>query len=310
MTPHIVSVNSSSEKGTTKTPVPEAEIDAQGIVGDAHAGAWHRQVSLLSRECVVSFGEAAGTVYRAGDFAENLTIAGIDLGQVALRDCLICGDIELEVTQIGKACHGDGCAVFRQVGTCIMPKEGIFCRVRHGGRIRPGDPITHHPRPLRVRIVTVSDRASRGVYEDRSGPAIEQAVVAYFAGTRWHLEVARALVPDEAEPLRQVLSEAIAGGVEMLVTTGGTGISPRDITPDVVTPMLDKALPGIMDFVRIKHGERLPAALLSRSVAGVAGQSLIYVLPGSVKAVTEYLAVILPTVEHSLLMLSGIDSHG
>ncbi len=310
MSATIVSINISVEKGTTKTPVPEAEITACGMVGDAHAGAWHRQISLLSQECVAFFGRQSGTVYRAGDFAENLTTEGVDLSQVAIRDTFTSGDVELEVTQIGKACHGGGCAIFRSVGACVMPKEGIFCRVLHGGRLRPGDAITHHPRPLRVRVITVSDRASRGVYEDRSGPAVEAAVAAHFVGMRWHLEISRSLVPDEAEPLRNRLAEAIAGGVDLIITTGGTGIGPRDITPDVVTPLLNKELPGIMDFVRMKHGERLPSALLSRSLAGVAGQSLIYTLPGSVKAVAEYLAVILPTVEHSLLMLSGIDAHG
>ena len=95
----------------------------------------------------------------------------------------------------------------------------------------------------------------------------------------------------------------------MIFTTGGTGIGPRDITPDVVAPMLDRELPGVMEFIRMKHGERLPSALLSRSVAGTIGNMLIYTLPGSVKAVREYTAEILRTLPHSLLMLHGINAH-
>ena len=97
--------------------------------------------------------------------------------------------------------------------------------------------------------------------------------------------------------------------MDVLFTTGGTGIGPRDITPDVVIPLLDREIPGIMEFIRVKHGERLPSALLSRSVAGTIGEMLIYTLPGSVKAVREYTEEILRTLPHSLHMIKGIDAH-
>ena len=96
---------------------------------------------------------------------------------------------------------------------------------------------------------------------------------------------------------------------DVIFTTGGTGIGPRDFTPETVRSILDKEIPGIMELIRVKYGMEKPAALLSRGVAGVAGKTLIYTLPGSVKAVSEYCNEILPTIEHSMYMIEGIDSH-
>jgi len=305
----VVSINISEKKGTVKSPVPEAMVMAHGVAGDAHAGPWHRQISILSREIVEAFGRDAGRVFSWGAFGENLTTEGLDLTSVSLLDRLRIGEVELEITQIGKKCHGGGCAIFHQVGQCVMPKEGIFARVIRGGTIRSGGTLVHVPRHLRIRILTLSDRASRGDYEDLSGPAMQDELEARFKESRWRLEISRLVLPDEAAGLRETLTEAIDSGVDIIFTTGGTGIGPRDITPDVVAPLLNKTLPGIMEFIRQKHGERLPAALLSRSIAGTSGQTLLFTLPGSVKAVREYLEVIIPVLEHALLMLRGIDAH-
>jgi len=305
----VVSVNISESKGIAKHPVPMVTVTRTGILGDAHSGAWHRQISLLAGESMVSLGEKAGRVFQSGEFAENITTTGINLEQVCLRDRLRIGSVELEVTQIGKKCHGDGCAIFKEVGSCIMPKQGLFARVLQGGEIRPGDTIEHSPGHLRIRIITLSDRASRGDYADRSGPAIDGALRHHFAVSRWRLELTSRLLPDDAGILRRELEACVADKMDLVFTTGGTGIGPRDITPDTVRPMLDKEIPGIMEFIRMKYGQTLPSALLSRSIAGVMGTVLVYTLPGSVKAVGEYLAEILPTLDHSLTMLWGIDSH-
>lgn len=308
--PRVISVNISPDKGTQKTPVASAAITSAGISGDAHAGAWHRQVSLLGIEKILSFSAEFGRDFKAGDFAENLTIEGLDLAGVSIRDRIKIGKAELEVTQIGKACHGNGCSVFREVGTCVMPKEGIFARVVSGGEIRPGDALEHDPRPLLFRVVTLSDRASAGLYEDRSGPKIAKRIDEHFRNSRWHTRVEPSLIPDDAERLRSILIEASTQGFDAVFTTGGTGIGPRDISPEVIRPMLSREIPGIMEFIRVKHGASIPQALLSRSLAGLIGSMLVYVLPGSPKAVDEYCDVILPTIEHSILMIAGIDAHG
>ena len=164
-------------------------MDGSGCAGDAHSGHWHRQVSLLSREIIGEFEAETGRKITPGEFAENVTLEGVDLRSVCVMDRLVAGSVELEVTQIGKACHGDTCAIFREVGKCVMPTDGIFCRVLAGGVLRPGMLMTHEPRMLRFKVVTLSDRASAGEYIDRSGPRARDLTKEFFRGTRWRPEV-------------------------------------------------------------------------------------------------------------------------
>ena len=137
----IRAISVSKEKGTQKTNVPEAELKADfGLVGDAHAGDWHRQVSLLAFESIEKM-VARGAKVAPGNFAENITTEGIDLLKLSLGSRLRVGDsVELEVTQFGKKCHSR-CEIFEQVGDCIMPREGIFAKVASPGRIHVGDVI-------------------------------------------------------------------------------------------------------------------------------------------------------------------------
>ena len=137
----IRAISVSKEKGTQKTNVPEAELKVDcGIVGDAHAGKWHRQVSLLAFESIEKM-VAMGADVSPGNFAENVTTEGIDLLALSLGDKLKLGGTAIvEVTQFGKKCHG-GCEIFERVGDCIMPREGIFAKVIAAGRIRVGDTI-------------------------------------------------------------------------------------------------------------------------------------------------------------------------
>lgn len=138
MPAQIVAVCISSNKGERKTPVGQVELkENHGIVGDAHAGDWHRQVSLLAKESIDKMREL-GLDVDNGDFAENLTTVGIDLPRLPIGSRLQVGSALLEVTQIGKECH-TRCAIYHQAGDCVMPKEGIFAKVLQGGVIRPGD---------------------------------------------------------------------------------------------------------------------------------------------------------------------------
>jgi len=305
----IVSVNISKEKGAVKEQMPVIVINDSGVENDAHAGAWHRQVSVLAQESIDAFVASTSRDTRPGEFAENITTTGLPLEKVAIFDRLQIGDGILEVTQIGKECHGDTCAIFREVGQCVMPKEGLFCRVISGGRITPGDEVVHFVRPLRFKIITLSDRASRGEYQDKSGPRVQELIEEFFKKSRWHLECNREILPDEAGRLREALLNARADGVDIVITTGGTGIGPRDITPEVVTSLADRTIPGIMAHIRQTFGSAKPNALLSRSVAVISGRTVIYALPGSVKAVNEYMGEILKTIEHLVFMLHGLDIH-
>jgi MOSC domain-containing protein YiiM len=136
----IVAVCISAAKGERKTPVAKVLLqENHGIVDDAHAGDWHRQISLLAKESIDKM-RTMGLDVDNGDFAENLTTLGIDLPALPIGSRLRIGEVLLEVTQIGKECH-TRCAIFHQAGDCVMPKEGIFARVLHGGEITPGSQL-------------------------------------------------------------------------------------------------------------------------------------------------------------------------
>ncbi|MEW6218988.1 MAG: MOSC domain-containing protein [Thermodesulfobacteriota bacterium] len=136
----IVSLNISTAKGTVKTPVAQVELRLEhGLVGDAHAGAWHRQVSLLAVEEIDRV-RAQGLSLAPGSFAENITVAGLDLAALPVGTRLVSGEVELEITQIGKTCHSR-CAIHQLVGDCIMPRQGVFARVIRPGTLRQGDSI-------------------------------------------------------------------------------------------------------------------------------------------------------------------------
>lgn len=141
----VISVNISEKKGVIKIPVNEILITENGVDKDAHAGDWHRQVSLLAKESIDKFEEVMGRKLEYGEFAENITTEGITLYTMKPGDKIKIADVEMEVTQIGKECHGSGCAIFTKVGKCVMPKEGIFAKVIKTGVIKPGDEIIQIP---------------------------------------------------------------------------------------------------------------------------------------------------------------------
>jgi len=137
----IKAISISKERGTQKVNVPEAELQTNfGMIGDAHAGNWDRQISLLGVECIDKM-DTKGIVISPGDFAENITTEGIMLGVLEVGSRLRLGDnVELEITKFGKACHG-GCKIFERIGDCIMPRDGVFAKVSQGGSIHVGDII-------------------------------------------------------------------------------------------------------------------------------------------------------------------------
>lgn len=134
----VLAVCTSPAKGTPKQNVQEGNfIQDFGIEGDAHAGKWHRQVSLLSYNKIEEF-RKRGAEVEDGAFGENLVVEGIDFRALPVGTRLGCSDVVLEITQIGKECH-HGCQIFQKMGDCIMPREGVFARVIRGGTIRTGD---------------------------------------------------------------------------------------------------------------------------------------------------------------------------
>ena len=152
---------------------------------------------------------------------------------------------------------------------------------------------------MRVAVITISDRASRGEYDDLSGPEVEREVLARLP----EAEVSRRIVPDDPTMIREALEEC--AGADFILTTGGTGISPRDVTPEVTRSFCEKELPGIAEELRAQSVKETPSAMLSRGFAGMRGNTIVVNFPGSVKAVRLCVRVIAPVMEHALSMLRG-----
>jgi molybdenum cofactor synthesis domain-containing protein len=301
--------------------VPAAELRTDfGIVGDAHAGSGHRQVSLLAMESIAEL-RGQGADISPGDFAENITAEGLDLSALAVGHRLRIGDaVELEVTQLGKRCHGR-CRIFEKLGDCIMPKQGVFARVVAGGQIEVGDSIIadcglqiadstrtnnpqseiRNPKLTRVAILTVSDSCAQGTRVDASGPAIREILAA------GGYEIAdERIVPDDRDAIARELTR-LADEVrcDLVFTTGGTGLGPRDVTPEATLSVCDRLVPGLSELMRAAGLKKTRNAVLSRGVAGLRGGTLIVNLPGSPKAVREGLEVILEILPHAIEMMRG-----
>ncbi|MGA1978797.1 MAG: MogA/MoaB family molybdenum cofactor biosynthesis protein [Bacteroidales bacterium] len=165
------------------------------------------------------------------------------------------------------------------------------------------------PEKLEILVITLSDRAYHKEYNNLSGPRLKERLTEYFKNAGQGFNISMTLIPDDALMLKELIQDGSAF-YNIIFTTGGTGIGPRDTTIETVRPMLSKEIPGIMEFIRVKYGMENPDALLSRSVAGIIGKSIVYTLPGSVKAVDEYLDEILKTIRHTIMMQYGIDMHG
>ena len=294
----------SPEKGTVKRPVDSAMLIKDfGIEHDAHAGNWHRQISLLSYERVTEFNRQGGGV-TDGDFGENLLVEGIDLKSLPVGTTLTSGTAILRVTQIGKECHSD-CEIRQRTGDCIMPREGIFAEVLEGGEIRPGDSLTVQPpdpdRPFTAAVITLSDRGARGERKDESGPAAAEMLK--DAG---YEVIETLLMPDEPELLKAALRRlADRRQADLIITSGGTGFSPRDQTPEATLAVADRNAPGIAEYIRMRSMEVTERAMLGRGVSVIRKKTLIINLPGSPKAVKESLGFILDSLDHGLKTLRG-----
>ena len=305
----IAGLSISEAKGEPHAVVDAFHVTTDGIEGDRHAGPGPRQVSMMHEEALrAHFPEAEGSL--AGLGQENVLLRGEGLADLRLLDTLEMDDAILEVTQIGRRVNERGAILCGANNRCLLSDFGVFGRVVHQGTIERDARVRHQQRLLRAHIVTVSDRASRGVYEDESGPAAAALLEAWCAEHHWGLWIESQIIPDDREAIATALQNARQSQADLVLTTGGTGVGPRDITPDVVAGHADKLIPGIMDFIRLKYGAEMPMALTSRSVAAVLGGGLVYTLPGSAKAIPEYLQEIFKTMEHMLLLLKGIDAHG
>lgn len=293
----------SEKRGTEKHEVSQAILKEDwGIIGDAHAGHWHRQVSLLGLEKIEAFRARGGDV-AFGAFGENLIIDGFDFRHLPVTTRFQIGEAILEMTQIGKECHTH-CRIYHQVGDCIMPREGVFARVIKGGVISVGDEVVQlepDHKTIRFAIITLSDKGSRHEREDLSGPYLCESLQKQGYRLEEYL-----LLPDQRVLLKKELIRlADARQLDLIITTGGTGLSRRDITPETTLEVLTREVPGISEAIRTYSMQFTNRAMLSRGVSGLRNQTLIINLPGSLKAVQESLTCILDPLDHGLKIMKG-----
>ena len=300
----IKAVCLSEAKGTEKRPVASVTLIANhGLSGDAHAGNWHRQVSLLSADKVDEFNERGGKA-EIGAFGENILVSGIDFKSLPVGSILRAGEVVLKMSQIGKECHSH-CQIFHRVGDCIMPREGVFATVEHGGELHAGMELTVEPppadAPLRAAVMTLSDKGFAGERVDTSGPRAAQLL-----SEAGYDVVELVLLPDAQKKIeRELIRLADSRQVDLIITTGGTGFSLRDVTPEATLAVATRTAPGIAEAIRVESLKITPRAMLSRGASVLRNKTLIVNLPGSTKAVEEGLAVILPQLEHGLRILKG-----
>ena len=310
----IVALCISEARGTVKHAVEKAKlIKGYGIEGDAHAGHWHRQVSLLAIEQVEAFNQRiaasnAQILARAveGTFGENILVRGIDLRKLPVGTLLKAGNVVLKLSQIGKECHSH-CQIFQRVGDCIMPREGVFATVEQGGVITPGMEIkVELPKAdaqLRAAVITLSDKGAAGARVDTSGPRAAELL----AQAGYEI-VEKVLLPDVQVKIERELKRlADSRQVDLIVTTGGTGMAPRDVTPEATMAVATRNVPGIAEAIRTGSLAITNRAMLSRGVSVLRNSTLIVNLPGSKKAVEEALDIVLPTLQHGIRLAKGTD---
>ncbi|HOK56675.1 MAG TPA: molybdopterin-binding protein [bacterium] len=295
----VYSVNIGEKKGEGKRPVEKIElIENYGVKGDCHAEIGiNRQVSLLSWERMNEefFCLKKETGLSPGVFAENITTGKIDLRKLKIGDKLKINDVVIEISEIGKKCH-NWCEIYKKVGKCLMPKEGVFGKVIKGGEIKKGDIIEVIPR-IYIGILTISDGCFKGEREDKSGKYLKE--ICKELG--WDV-LKYDIVADEKEMIKNKLNE-FSEVCDLILTTGGTGITKRDITPEATKEVIEKEIPGVSEILRIKTYEKSKFSVISRGVCGIKGETVIINLPGSLNGVKECFEVLKDFLVHLIEMV-------
>lgn len=298
----IVAISVSDKKGVKKTNVLEAVVkNNYGLEGDAHAGFLHRQVSFLSQTSIDKMIEK-GVSVKPGDFAENVVIDKFDHNSIEVGDMLLINNIEFIITQKGKICHKP-CAIYYSAGDCIMPKEGLFAIVKGDGLIRVGDDVLYKSKnKLTAAVITLSDKGFQHLRVDETGPHIINYLKEAFDFSFIRYD----LIPDEKEHLKYLLEDLASNQhIDLIITNGSTGVSERDIAPDVTSEIIERRLPGFEEAMRMESFKKTPHAIISRAVCGIKQRSLIINLPGSPKGALENLSTIAGAILHTINKLQG-----
>ena len=240
----VIAVCTSERKGLQKSDVKSAHFTTEwGIDGDAHAGKWHRQISLLSADKIAAFNEKGANVI-PGAFGENLVVEGFDFRSLPVGTLLRCGDVLLEMTQIGKQCHSH-CEIYKKMGDCIMPREGVFARVIEPGTITVGDEMVIEKReghfPWQAAVITLSDKGAAGQRKDESGPAVAKRLT-----DSGYEVVEELIIPDDERVLKQELMRLCdQRQLDLILVTGGAGSAAQE----AMSAVSDKPAPSIASAV-------------------------------------------------------------
>ncbi len=298
----------SSKKGVAKQEAPSVFVQVEyGMEGDAHAGDWHRQVSLLAHLDIESM-RAKGLKLSPGAFGENLVIDGLDTDALGVGSRLRIGPVLLELTQIGKVCH-TRCAIYYTTGDCIMPRTGLFARVLEGGALHSGlrvEVVHRIPRStIQAAVITVADGCTMGAVVDTAGPAIAALVTGEFeARVAW-----TRTVPAEVDLIAEELKDLCDRRVDLVITCGGTGISGREVTLEATRKVIDREMSGLAEAVGEAWAPHALGAAPSRAFIGVRRETLIINLPGSRKAAAESLGAIRTLLPHAIKILRNQAAH-
>jgi molybdenum cofactor synthesis domain-containing protein len=297
----ILAVCVADKKGVPKKNIKKAVFrKGHGVVGDAHAGPGIRQVSLLAKESLDMI-RRMDLKIGCGGFGENLTTSGIELTSIVIGTRMKAGEALLEITKIGKECTKP-CAIFRKHGSCILPHEGIFAKVVTSGAVESKDTIAIIPGgKISAGILIISDRSARGERRDECAERIGKGINKIDGQT-----VRSKIIPDEADVIISTLkSWSDDGQVDLIITSGGTGFSPRDVTPEATRKVIEREAPGLAEMMRAESAKKTKFAYLSRGIAGIRKKTLIINLPGSPKAVAECMEMLSPLLSHAIEVMRG-----
>jgi molybdenum cofactor synthesis domain-containing protein len=304
----ITGLSIAPEKDKPNEIREELQLTRLGIDGDHHMGVGLRPVSLMDSADVTACSLLLGAADEPSVHKANFAIEGLNGGKRNVLDRLRIGKAELEITKITPNFGSDAPIELPKQGY-ITCDRGLYARVARGGAVHTGDKVEFVPKTMKVLVISLSDRASRGEFVDRSGPRLRELTERFFSARPWPFQVHFLLLPDDRDALEEALAEARDTGFDAVFSTGSTGLGPRDIAPEVIRDHADRIIPGIMEHIRLKYGAEKPLALLSRTVAALMGRCLVFALPGNPQAVDEYCLEIFKTLEHLLLVVHGIDPH-
>lgn len=309
----IVSVNISKQKNESKHSVHEIDIIKMGIIGDAHSGDPTKQICLFSNEAIEQLSIEDKRPYKPGDFGEHITTEGLDIHDIYCLDQLAIGSsdfiVRLEVTATPK----ENDRLYHRPNVASFFRDGVFCRVLHGGKIRPKDKIIRLPRTLSVQLIYVTRRENLGSSEHIVPVKLKTLLYDFFKLHQWtpydpennKAAISLSVISNDQQRLKTSLEKATSS-YNMIFVIGSTGISPNDITPDVMERIADKKIPGIMESIHLDIGKKYPEVLIHRTMACTVGNSLVYTLPDHPIFIEEIFKQLQRFLEPSIFMLRGL----